>query len=70
MRFEPHEDGPNVNILLGSGMMTGEDNGKQLEESEWVCKAPEKEVGFDIECTKETFMESKKSFVEASTSRS
>lgn len=48
--------------------MTGKDKGKQPKESEWVCKAPKKEVGFDLECMKETFMEAKKSFAEASTS--
>jgi len=41
-------------------MTTGEDNGKQPEESEWVHKAPEEKVGFDLECVKETFMEVKK----------
>lgn len=51
-------------------MMTGEDKGKQPEESEWVRKASEKEVEFDLEHAKETFMEAKKIFVEASTSGS
>ncbi len=46
----------------------GEDKGKRLEEGEWVRKAPKKEAGFDLECVKETFMEVKKSFTEASTS--
>ena len=68
MRVEPYEEDPNVNIMLRSGMTTGEDKGKKPEESEWVCKAPEKEVGFDLNCAKETFMEAKKSFTEASTS--
>jgi len=68
MRAEPREEDPNLNIMLRSGMMTGEDKGKKHEESEWVCKAIEKEVGFDLECTKETFMEEKKSFIEAYTS--
>jgi len=67
MRVEPHEEDPTVNIVLCSGIMNGKDKGKQLEESEWVCKALEKEVGFDLEHAKETFMEAKKSFVEAST---
>jgi len=48
-------------------MMTGGNKGKKLEEGEWVCKALEKEVGFDLQCTKEMFMEVKKSFVEATT---
>jgi len=29
-------------------MMTRDDKEKQLEESEWVCKALEKFVGFDL----------------------
>ena len=49
-------------------MTTGDDKGKQLEESAWVHKAPTKEPEFYLECTKETFMEAKKSFTEASTS--
>jgi hypothetical protein len=61
-----------VNIVLRSGMMTGDDKGKQPEEKkvDGSCKGPEKEVGFDLECVKETFMEAKKSFAEASTSGS
>ena len=47
--------------------MTGEDKGKKLAEGEWVCKAPKKETGFDLERVKETFMEAKKRFIEAST---
>jgi len=69
MRVQPREGDPKVNIMLRSGTTTSEDKGKQREEGEWVCKAPEKETGFDLEHTKETFMEEKKSFVEASTSR-
>jgi len=48
----------------------GDDKGKQLEDSTWVCKAPVKEAEFDLECTQETFMEAKKSFTDASTSGS
>ena len=51
-------------------MTTRDDKGKQQEESMWVCKAPTKEPKFDLECAKETFMEAKKSFMEASTSGS
>lgn len=50
--------------------MTGDDMRKQLEEDGWVCKAPEKEVGFDLERAKETYMEAKKSFIKASTTGS
>jgi len=64
MRFEPREEDPNVKMMLGSSMTMGEDKGKQPEESVWVRK---KEPKFDLECTKETFMEAKKSFTEAST---
>ena len=66
MRIEPHEEDPNVSIMLWSGMTTHEDKGKQPEESEWVHKAPEREVGFDLQLMKEMFMEAKKSFAEAS----
>jgi len=69
MRTKLCEEDPNVNIVFRSGITTGDDKGKQLEESRWVCKAPEKETGFDLERVKETFMEAKKRFVEASTSR-
>ena len=51
-------------------MTTGDDKGKQSEESAWVHKAPTKEPKFDLECTQETFMEAKKSFTQASTSGS
>lgn len=50
--------------------MTGADKGKQPEEDGWVCKSPEKEATFDLARAKETFMEAKKSFAEASTSGS
>jgi len=51
-------------------MTIGEYKGKQPEEGEWVHKTPEKEVFFDLEHVKETFMEAKKIFIEASTSGS
>ena len=51
-------------------MTTGNDKGKQPKESAWVCKAPTREPKFKLECVKETFMEAKKSFTEASTSGS
>ena len=70
MRSEPREEDPNVNILLRSGIATGDDKGKQLEDSTWVCKAPAKEAEFVFERARETFMEVKKSFIDASTSRS
>ena len=70
MRVEPREEDPKVNIMLWSGMKTREDRGKQPVEGEWVHRAPKKEIGFDLEHVKETFMEAKKSFVEASTSAS
>jgi len=70
MRSELHEEAPNVNMMLRSGMTTSDDKGKQPEESAWVHKAPIKEPKFDLEHMKETFMEAKKSFMEASTSSS
>ena len=69
MRVEPCEEDQSVNIMLRSGMTTGDNKGKQPEEEGWVCKAPKKEASFDLKHTKETFMESKKSFTKASTSK-
>lgn len=54
-------------MMLTSILKIGEDKGKQPEESMWVRKAPAKEPEFDLEHTKEAFMEAKKIFVEAST---
>jgi len=68
MRVELREEDPNVNMVLRSGVTTGEDKGKQPEENTWVRKAPKKQPEFDLEHTKKTFMEAKKSFAEASTS--
>jgi len=70
MRSKLCEEDPNVNIVLRSGIAIGDDKGRQLEENTWVCKAPTKEVEFDLERTHEAFMEAKKSFTEASTSSS
>ena len=70
MRSEPREEDPNVNMMLKSGATIGKDNGKKPEEDTWVHKAPAKEPKFDLERAKETFMEAKKSFTEASTSGS
>jgi len=70
MRDEPCEEDPKANIVLRSGAISDEDNGRQPKEGEWVRKAPKKGTGFDLECAKETFMEAKKSFTEASTLRS
>lgn len=70
MSSEPREEDLNVKMMLRSGMTTGDDKGKQPEESAWVRKASKKEPDFELECTKETFMEAKKSFMEASTSGS
>ena len=70
MRSEPREEDPNVNIVFRRGITTSDDKGKQSEESVWVRKAPTKEPKFDLERTKETFMEAKKSFTKDSTSSS
>lgn len=70
MRSESHEEDPNVNMMLKSSITMGDDKGKKLEESVWIRKAPTKEPEFDLEKTKEKFMEAKKSFMEASTSGS
>lgn len=70
MRSEPCDEDPNVNMMLRNGMNTREYKGKYPEEDTWVHKAPTKDLEFDLGCTKETFMEAKKSFAEASTSGS
>lgn len=70
MRVGTREEDKSVNIMLRSGIKTGDDKGNQPEEDGWACKAPEKEVGFDLTSTKETFMEAKKIFVGVSTSGS
>jgi len=70
MRSELHEEDSNVNIVRRSGITTGDGKGKKSEESAWVRKAPIKEPEFDLDHTKETFMEAKKSFTETSTSGS
>lgn len=49
MRSKPREEAPNVNIMLISGITTGDDKGKQLKESTWVHKASTKQVKFDLE---------------------
>lgn len=67
MRDEPCKEDQNVNIVLRRGITTSNDKGKQPKEDRWVCKALEKEVGFDLACAKETFMEAKKSFAKAFT---
>jgi len=68
MKAKPREEDQSVNIVLRSGMMTGTDKGKQPEEEGLVQKAPEKEAIFDLDRTKETLLEAKKSFLEISTS--
>ena len=70
MRVEPHDEDSNVNIVLRSRIAMGDDKGKRPEDIAWVCKDPEKKVEFDLERARETFMEEKKSFTEASTSGS
>ena len=48
MRAEPRKEDQSINIVTRSGMTTSEDKGKQPETKGWVCKANEKEVGFDL----------------------
>lgn len=66
MRVDPCDEDQSINIVISS-MTTGTDKGKQPEEDGWVDKVPEKEYVFNLNCSKETFMEEKKSFAEAST---
>lgn len=67
MRVKSREEDQSINILLRSGMTTIVDKGKQPQEEGWVRKSLEKEVGFGLDHAKETFMEAKKRFFEAST---
>lgn len=67
MRAEPRKEENSINIMTQSDIATGENKGKQLEAKQWVRKVGEKEVWFDLSHTKETFMEAKNSFAEAST---
>lgn len=67
MRVEPHKEDQRINIVLRSDMTTSADKGKQPKEDGWVHKANEKEVDFDLNHTKENFMEAKENFIEAST---
>jgi len=48
MRFELHEEDPNVNIMLWSGIMTRHEIGKYHEEITWVRKDPTKELEFGL----------------------
>lgn len=68
MRVEPCKEYQSINIVLRNDMMTNANKGKQPKEDGWVHKAPEKDVAFELNCAKETFMEEKKSFVDVSTS--
>jgi len=70
MSSEPHEEDPNVNRVLQSGIVIRDDKGKQPEDGTWVRKAPTKKTKFYLRRAHETFVEAKKSFVEASTSGS
>lgn len=46
--------------MLRTGITVDDDKGKQPKENGWVHKPPRKEVGLDLECTKEKFMEVKR----------
>lgn len=70
MRVEPCEEDQNIDIVLRSGIKTGADKGKQPEEEGWLRKVDEKEDNFDLNCTKEKFLEEKKNFNETSISGS
>lgn len=70
MRVEPYEKDQSINTVLTSGMTIGADKSKQPKEDGWVRKVAEKEVDFDLNQVKKTFMEAKKNFIEASTSGS
>ena len=70
--YEPHEDNPSVNIEMRSGIATSKDNveGKQLILDTWARKAGMKNVGFDLQREKETFMEARKRLMDLAISMS
>ena len=70
MRAFPCEKDHSINIVMCSGMAIGEDKGKHPETEGQVHKYAKKEVWFDLNRARETFMEAKNNFAEASTSRS
>lgn len=57
-------------MMLRSGAAIGEDKGKKPEEDTWVRKALAKQPEIDLAQAKETLLEAKKIFAEASTSGS
>lgn len=65
MMVEPREEDHSANIVTRSGMAIGEDKAKG-----WVHKNTKEKVDFHLKKAQETFMEAKKSFIEASTSGS
>lgn len=67
MRSKPCEKDLNLNIVLRSGITIGDDKGKQPKENTWVHKASTKDLEFNLEHARETFLEAKKSFAKAST---
>jgi len=62
MRADPCEEDHSINIVTCSGMAIGEDKVKNIETEGWVHKATKKEVVFNLNRAKETFMEAKKNF--------
>lgn len=70
MRSELCEEYLNMNMVLRSSATTWKDKQKKSKKNTWVCKAPIKQPEFDLERSKEAFMEAKKSLAVASTSSS
>lgn len=67
MKADPHTKDPNINRMLRSGTTIGKDKGKKPKDNMWIYKALTKQLEFDLARAKETFLEAKKSFAEAST---
>ena len=68
MIFVEQRPGPTINVVTRSGATTHIQNKEKQPDEAWVRKAPEKVPTFDIEREKETFMESKRDFIDPSTS--
>ena len=58
---------PTINVVTRSGAMTQVQHKEKQPDRAWVRKTPEKVPTFDVDREKETFMESKKYFVDPST---
>ena len=69
-RAKLHDEEPCVNVFTRSGTTTSEDKGKKLDNEILIRKSHKKKEELNLQCEKDTFVEVKKGFAEASTSTS